>query len=378
MVNESVFSYPAVVLLAIAAVGCGSVVVDDRGASSESATGSGGASAGSGAPSSSTGSASSGTGGSADCTAPKVTVLASKQWHPGAIALDAANVYWANAGAPGESSPITHVFSAPKAGGTPVEIATTKGSLYSVLVDDARVYWMVHDDTVPPGSGLIYAMPKAGGPVTKVFTSKSHYLFSLTMDEARFYWENGKGQIVSVSKSGGDTTVLAENAQSGQANGIVISQDSVYWKQVDDTLMSTPKLGGASQAVTDLHVVDGSFAVDDAHAFWVAGFTAGGVSGAVVFSAPKSGGEPVEIVHDPDGAYDLHQFGPCLYWASSFFSPSPTSFGPGWELRAAPKSGGAPIALFYQENSTIFHYAVDASGVYWVDRASGTVMKATK
>lgn len=104
-----------VVLLAIAAIGCGSVVVENPVASSDStsdSTGSGGTSAGTGTASVGVGSAAGGAGGTgsaADCTAPKVTVVASKQWHPATIALDAGNVYWGNAGAPGESPPTAHV-----------------------------------------------------------------------------------------------------------------------------------------------------------------------------------------------------------------------------------------------------------------------------
>ena len=106
------------------AIGCGSVVVDDRGASSESAasssTGTGGASSGSGAASGGTGSASSGTGGASganDCTAPNVTLLASKQYHPSKIALDATSVYWANIGLKPGSYERAHIFSVPKSGG---------------------------------------------------------------------------------------------------------------------------------------------------------------------------------------------------------------------------------------------------------------------
>ena len=259
-----------------------------------------------------------------------------------------------------------------------MEIAATKGALYSVLVDDTRVYWMVYDDTDPPGNGILYSMPKAGGPMTKAFTSKSHFLFSLTMDEDRFYWENGKGQIVSVSKSGGDTTVLAENAQSGQSKGIVLSQDRIYWRDLGNTLMSTPKLGGASQSVTELGVAKGDFTVDDAQVFWAAEVKVGEESLGAVLAAPKSGGNPVDILHDASFAYDLLPFGPCLYWEISFFSSGPSSIGPGWELHAGAKSGGEPVVLFHQESSSNSYHAVDASGVYWADRDSGTVMKATK
>lgn len=370
--------------LAVTAVGCGSVVVESTGASSESAastaSGFGGASAGAGSAAggagmASGGTASSGTDGPADCTAPKVTVLASKQWHPAAIALDADNVYWGIVGAQGQPSDTAHVFVVPKAGGTPVEIAATAGYMYSVLVDDTHVYWSVLDTTTPPGNGVLYAMPKTGGPVAKLYTSKYGYLVSLTMDEDRFYWGTGAKSIVSLPKSGGEQTVLAQNALPGLPHAVIVNQDRIYWRGGIDQLMSTPNLGGAAQAVTDVNVVKRDFAVDDDQVFWVD--AVGDAAVDAIFAAPTGGGEPVDILHDPDSIRELYQFGSCLYWKTvSVFSKF------AWQLHAAKKNGADPVVLYSHPFSVSphdAHVAVDASGVYWVvDDYSGAVMKATK
>jgi hypothetical protein len=370
-----------ITLLAALAIGCGGiVVVDDRAASSENAssTGAGGASAGTGSPSSGTDSGSGGTTGVNDCTAPNVTLLASGQKHPFTIALDATNVYWGNAGPDQASDGIAHIFTVPKSGGTPKEIGTATGALYSILVDETNVYWMVYEYAGSPPKGRLYSMPKAGGPATNIFTSKSPNLLSLTMDEGRFYWVDNNGLLVSVSKSGGGTTLLEENAEAGSGHNIVVNQDRVYWKRLGGQLMATSKLvGGDAQAVTGLDVAQGDFTVDDTRAFWVASPSGPGESVATIFTTPKGGGEAVSVFHEANGAVELQQLGPCLYWRALL-----STFDVAWTLSVAPKSGGEPIVLFQQASSGSDElqaaYAVDASGVYWVDRSAGNVMKATK
>jgi hypothetical protein len=60
----------------------------------------------------------------------------------GRIALDDDRVYWidAHANRPGETDAPSRVLSAPKAGGPPVELATTPTFACSIAADDAFVY----------------------------------------------------------------------------------------------------------------------------------------------------------------------------------------------------------------------------------------------
>jgi hypothetical protein len=211
-----------------------------------------------------------------------------------------------------------------------------------------------------------------------VFSSKSPNLLSLTMDESRFYWVNNGGLLVSVSKSGGETTLLAENAEAVALGNLVVDQDRVYWKSSGFQLMATSKLvGGDAQALTGLDGAQGAFAVDDTRAFWVTVPAGTAEQVDTIFTTPKGGGEAASVFHQAHGAGELQQFGPCLYWRISRPSSDVS-----WSLTAALKGGGEPVVLVQQKNVLVYEdraaYAVDASGVYWVDRYSGTVMKATK
>lgn len=363
-----------ITLLAALAIGCGGiVVVDDRGASSENAssTGVGGAFAGTG--SSSGGSAAGGTGGAgapADCSAPKLTVLAENQVRPVDIAIDASNIYWVNFGGIDSGPSSAHVFALPKSGGTPAEIAVTEGEPYHLFVDDTHVYWDVVASEPPlTGHGILYGVPKAGGPVTKIFVGPTN-LYSVTMDEARFYWENGEGKIMSLPKSGGTPTLVVEGAESGYLYKITVDEEHLYWRTPSPALlMSTPKSGGASKLLTGQLEV-GDVAVDAMRLFLNRYVSFPGD----IFIVPKGGGGPAKLIHEPRGSYRLKQHGACLYWIVA-----PHLYPDNEEIHAAPKAGGEPVVIFqagWAEDD--YQFAVDASGVYSASQNFGVIMKATK
>lgn len=375
-------AFAPVTLLAMVAAGCGSVVVESTAVSSESAgstaSGLGGASAGAGpaaggAGTESGGTASTGAGGPTDCSAPNVTLLSSKEVHPVGIALDATKVYWVNNGGDsgGGAGLQAHVFSLSKLGGGLTELAATKGNPYHLFLDDTHLYWDVveADDSSPTGGkGILYSMPKAGGPLTKIVVGPLS-LLSLAMDDARFYWEDGQGKILTVPKSGGVPTVVVKDAKSVSLHEIAFDQDHLYWRSPSPAqLMSAPKIGGAAKLLTgDMEV--GDFIVDETQVFLTRYVVHGDV-----FTVPKLGGIPSLLVHDDIPVLDLAQYGPCLYWTTS---DPPKFFGR--EVHAVAKSGGEPIVILQPlDGYGYFHIAVDASGVYAVDEASGKVMKATK
>jgi len=62
-----------------------------------------------------------------------VTVLASAQSHPSAIAVDAGNVYWVNQSGT--------VLSVPKSGGSPTTLASGQLIPLAVAVDGTSLYW---------------------------------------------------------------------------------------------------------------------------------------------------------------------------------------------------------------------------------------------
>lgn len=358
--------------LAFGVSGCNSVVTDDRATSSanaSSSSGAGGAFAGTG--SAAGGAATGGTGGSsapADCTAPTVIVLAKNQVRPMAIAVDATNVYWVSHGA--EKVDTTHVFSLPKSGGAPVEIASTVGVSHSVFVDAARVYW---DGSAAEGGvphmARVYSVSKAGGVVGQFFDSKTVF-HSVTMDEASVYWETEEGKIQSVSKSSSPPTLIVDASQPVDDYALAVDEAHVYWRKPGTTmLMSSPKLGGAPKALAD-HVGIGDIAVDATQLFlppYVAGT-------GDVFTMPKGGGTPVKIIDDPRLSYGLTSHGGCLYWGSM-----PLSAGDHEEIHAAPKTGGEPIVIFRADgDSAVYHVAADESGVYSAEQISGTIAKAIK
>ena len=361
-------------LLAVAASGCGGiVVVDGRGASSDNAssTGAGGASAGTGSPFS--GSAAGGTGGSsapADCSAPTLTVLAENQMRPVDIAVDASNVYWVSYGG-SDSLENAHVFALPKSGGTPVEIAVIEGEPTHLFVDDTHVYWDVGTKYPTfPEQAILYGMPKAGAPLTKIFAAPTPF-YSLKMDEARFYWQSEGGDILSLPKAGGTPAVVVKGGNSVYAFEIAIDEDSLYWRTNGESLlMSTPKIGGASKLLSGQTGI-GAFVPDATQMF----VTPEELShNGDIATLPKGGGTLVKIIHEESISYRLTSHGACLYWISSPILQTDHD-----EIHAAPKTGGEPIVIFHAASDEgDFQFTVDASGVYTADTYSGLIVKTAK
>jgi hypothetical protein len=71
--------------------------------------------------------------------------LASGQYGPRSIAVDATAVYWANSG---DNSGNGSAMKMPLDGGTPVTLAADRSAPISIAVDDAFVYWIEGPGTV--------------------------------------------------------------------------------------------------------------------------------------------------------------------------------------------------------------------------------------
>ena len=177
--------------LALTALGCGSVNVEGGptgGANHSTGAGSGGSG--------------SGGGSSVGCGEGEITVLASNQDEPYAIALDDTNVYWGNLGS-GE------VMTMPKSGGTPVVFASDVNGVTALAVTSTHVYWSTISPTDGSG-GVIYETPKAGGKAKKQLASKLVLVNRIAVGDDRIYWTSLDG-LWSALKSGGGANLVAQS-----------------------------------------------------------------------------------------------------------------------------------------------------------------------
>jgi hypothetical protein len=149
------------------------------------------------------------------------------------IAVDDENVYWS---AGGPSLGLGVVMRAPRAGGTPVTLAT--GSPLSLIADGVDVYW---GEAYTSGLSL-KRVPVSGGAVVSLAPTQSFRC--LAQDQDNIYWtDQGSGEggsILTLAKAGGAVATLA--ATTGSAFQIAVDDTNVYW--VEDTVMQVAKAGG--------------------------------------------------------------------------------------------------------------------------------------
>jgi hypothetical protein len=153
------------------------------------------------------------------------------QFFPGAVAVDARSAYSVSSmGHPGT----TVVGSVPIAGGTSTMLASGQHAVW-VAVDSANVYWT--NDGAPSGS--VRRVPIGGGPVTTLADDQDGPS-SIAVDGANVYWTNSNGgTVMRVATSGGALTTLASGLT--HPSGIAVDATSVYWGTHDAVMKLTPK-----------------------------------------------------------------------------------------------------------------------------------------
>jgi tRNA A-37 threonylcarbamoyl transferase component Bud32/sugar lactone lactonase YvrE len=144
----------------------------------------------------------------------EVKELARGRDHPGAIALDADNVYWADRAG-------RRVMAVSIRGGPPRPVASGPETPIGIAIDDKRVYWIEYD------AGRVMSMPIRGGLASEVASVHGHPL-AIAVDATRVYWTNqDDGTVMAKSLAGGDPTRLC----SGQAwpSSLAVDAKSIYW-----------------------------------------------------------------------------------------------------------------------------------------------------
>jgi len=141
------------------------------------------------------------------------TTLATAQTNARRIAVDGTSLYWTTNTATGT------VMQMPKAGGTPVALASNQNLPYDIEVDDTFVYW------TNQGDGAISKVPKTGGNVQVLTTGRSGPLM-LSVDATHAYYTTSS-TVEKVPLAGGAPITLA--AKQDVPAGLAIDDDCVYF-----------------------------------------------------------------------------------------------------------------------------------------------------
>jgi hypothetical protein len=230
-----------------------------------------------------------------------VTVLASKQLSPLAIALDATRVYWTN-----YDPAVGSVKACDKTGcnDTPDVIADNQSGPSAILIAEDRAFWSNVDgsqiqcrplaaDAGPPTAlaGASYALAYAGHVL--YFTDKQPAPRALVTGSAAGYWlsESTLRSSTFAMYPSTPATDLVTNQPS--AHAIAVDAFSIFWTNESGTVMTAP-IDSPSHAPTTL-----ASGLSRPWAIAALGsdvyFTTIGADGAMIASVPKTGG-PVTVI----------------------------------------------------------------------------------
>jgi len=310
-----------------------------------------------------------------DGTGHCLITLASGQYQPGSIAVDASHVYWLNAST---SNPMGGLFSdgtlmscgRDGCGQKPTTLATGQASPRSIAVDAMRVYWSNSGINGYGTDGSLMMCAAGGCGSTPTALLGNIRIAGLAVDASRAYWTstgNGSGTVWSCDKGGCvpqplanvdglpfnvavNATTLAWTASKGALGGSV-------WTCTPSACMPEELVVGDAPSALTLDATNAYFTTQDA----VMKCAIAGCNNQPTTLA-QGLGWPSSIATDGVDVYFtvgvMGQSGAVMKCAVDGCKGSPTVIAAGPGILS-------PRAL-----------TVDATGVYWTDDNAGTVMKA--
>jgi hypothetical protein len=259
--------------------------------------------------------------------APAPEKLATGQFGPTSLAVDATSVYWSTY--PGETSTDGWVGKVSLAGGEPEVLVTGQpegGG--SIAVDSSDVYWM------------------GARPLAANANENDGYV----------------NAVMKVGLTGGDAVIVHDNA----AGGPLVDAANLYWcgtTYIDGTpvegVFKSPLNGDATATLATVSGDLAGLAIDPNYVYWVASPN-GGIGGSVM-RVPIEGGDPT-MVSQLDADTMVTAFaadGSNVYWTSFAVDDGRES------VMSAPLDGGNPTQLAVLHSAG--GLAVDATAVYWLD-----------
>lgn len=209
----------------------GAATVGGAGGSGATGAGATGGSGGGGTTGGSGGTgATGGSGGGGAAGVPELLVAATFDMNPWGIAIDATNVYFTDA--MGINGKVSRV---PKAGGPLTVLASGLELPGAVAVDATDVYVLTFDH--------LLRVPIAGGVFTNIGTGGAGYA-RIVLDNDTIYWTDGTlgGALRRMAKGGGGIMHIDDGHDT---EGLVLHDGTLYWSSIESgAIKSAPSTGG--------------------------------------------------------------------------------------------------------------------------------------
>ena len=304
------------------------------------------------------------TGGSSAGGPCGITMLASGLDQPWFVTMYRDTVYVATGSYGSSNAGSSNIVKVPLTGGTPVVIAATPGTTWTLATDGSVVYWSVFEQAgIPP---KLFKVPVWGGPLTEVPDGLN--VTALTLDSTNLYWVTVNGTVKKAPIEGGATTTFDVASASSGGSNILVDATNIYWMTNEGSVRKMPVTGGEPTTLAVAVATSGSIAVDATHVYWANG--SGPQARETVLKAPIDGSAPPEMMVTASG--DMISLGTgssfavtdgYVYWVG------------GGALRRMPALGGDPEV--FVTPTTTFHNGIVAcpGGVCWTDSNQGTLMR---
>jgi hypothetical protein len=176
--------------------------------------------------------------------------VATEQAFPSNIAVDSSGVYWVNQSVcnafPCQSTVGTVVMLA-TGSTTPVTLATLPAQPGAMALDATNVYWGTNDGRV-----MTIAKSATGGGTATTLAYYETNVGSLVVAGGNVYWTTGTGDIMKTPVTGGATTAVL--VSSDEIASLATDGTSLYWVTYDQQFDPTQTISTNSihkMALTD-------------------------------------------------------------------------------------------------------------------------------
>jgi len=229
-----------------------------------------------------------------DCATDCVTVHASNERSPSALAVNADTIWWTSLAIPTSESTIRALAF----GGAPRTFAMHQYFPRSMTIDDQSVFWINSCDAPPSATGEVRRQYFDGATSTAiVFTLDSPV--EIALRAGRIYWTNDgdsdtTGYVMSADVTGSPAVKIAEN--QSHPRGVAVGATYVYWANSGDgTIMRARHDGTEPTRLFAERATPSNLAVDDVAIYWTEAGTPPAFADGKVMAARLDGSGVVTI-----------------------------------------------------------------------------------